>query len=175
LSLRGVAVPYLPYSINSPSAHHLFAARADARRTNAVRDRVGRLLAADAFDLDAVAWLAGRDQFSTAANTLAHHTQFVKRQHDPIEILLDPQSACFWPWRLGLAFGAFNVFQDKFNHPVTTANLQQRARSKDKRQATGARKALAALGEIEWSTATRDERAVYVLARLCHSHRERGP
>ncbi len=149
------------------------AERSGAALTSAVRTIVMQALAADYFDPMAVSVLARRCNFPDAAETLCGIVRRDKHGN-PLHILLDRQSSPgLRAFRLGLHWNAIATEGAAPTCPAIET-LRKLACGKDKVRAKRAALALAAnLTPCRpWREAHEEERAAYLLARVCAFVRE---
>jgi hypothetical protein len=112
-----------------------------------------------------VPWLAARENFADAAATLRKEFNVgTQWWPDPLAILQDRFATRLRALRMGCAFGAVSHYRAAV---YTTAELRRL-------KTRPAREALAALGEIDWRSASRRERAAFMVWCLVRA-REAAP
>lgn len=149
--------------------------RISARPRCAVTEQLDSILTADGFDAASIPWLSHRERFAVVCSCLC--AELYRRNHIPhvIPILTERHNHALRPLRLALEFRAVRVDPNNTRHVfVDLDTLQSIVHGQNKRRALAAREALAALGIIDWSAASRRERAAYVLALVCAERLERA-
>jgi len=141
----------------------------------AVADKLESVLTADHFDAASIPWLSHRERFAIGCSHLC--AELYRHHHVPhvIPILTERHNHHLRPLRLAMEFGVFWINPNATRHRVVDMETLRRiAQGRDKRRALAAREALSALGIVDWSTASRRERAAYVLALVCAERLERA-
>jgi hypothetical protein len=140
----------------------------------AVADKIAFVLASDNEpDAATIIWLSERDHYADAARLLRDCFRRTRLDWpNPIRHLTDRHAEPVRAWRLAHEFGAVAP-TTKATAIFTTESLRRIAAGRDKRRAAKAREALAALGHIDWRTASRRERAAWLLGTVCRVRLER--
>jgi hypothetical protein len=156
-------------------AGHL-AARAELQRANVVANAIDELLKAPRFDAAALTYLVHRERYVLAVRRLRAELRVRRvgrKNPDPLPIFLDRHNYPLRPYRFGVEFGAITMSSET-SSAVVTEKLEKLARGHGAR-AERARQVLAALGHIDWHSASRRVRAVALLSRICEAHLDGVP
>jgi hypothetical protein len=156
-----------PRRIYPPDAATERGRRERARFEANVTTALDRLLVADAVARADLIPLARGPKWAVAASTLQRIADYGPHLDGPLTVLLDRANAPLRVSRLAVAVGVARTLDD----PMSLADLRARALGRGER-AHAARIALALLGDRDWLTADRRERAACLLGHLATLHLE---